>query len=89
MVLWNRPFIKRKIFPIFASGHRSLFVFLCVLVFAFQPGMLSAGDAAPSSATDETMLMFVGEDLEVLSIASRRQESAWQAPAVAQVVTRQ
>jgi outer membrane receptor protein involved in Fe transport len=35
------------------------------------------------------MLMFVGEDLEVLSIASRRQESAWQAPAVAQVVTRE
>jgi outer membrane receptor protein involved in Fe transport len=32
--------------------------------------------------------MFVGEDLEVLSIASRRQESAWQAPAVAQVVNR-
>ncbi len=33
--------------------------------------------------------MFVGEDLEVLSIASRRQESAARAPAVAQVVTRQ
>ncbi|MDM8539115.1 TonB-dependent receptor plug domain-containing protein, partial [Desulfobacterales bacterium HSG17] len=34
------------------------------------------------------MLMFVGENLEVLTIASRREESAWQAPAVAQVITR-
>jgi outer membrane receptor protein involved in Fe transport len=33
--------------------------------------------------------MFVGEDLEVLSIASRRQESARQAPAVAHVITRE
>ena len=33
--------------------------------------------------------MFVGEDLDVLSIASRRQESAWQAPAVAHVITRE
>jgi len=51
--------------------------------------------AAPGAETDEkgpsqqdTMLMFVGEDLDVLSIASRRKESAWQAPAVAEVVTR-
>ncbi len=36
----------------------------------------------------DTMLMFVGENLEVLSIASRREESARQAPAVAHVVTR-
>mgnify|MGYP006270869159 CR=1 FL=1 len=34
------------------------------------------------------MLMFVGEDLEVLSIASRREESAWDAPAIAQVIPR-
>jgi outer membrane receptor protein involved in Fe transport len=33
--------------------------------------------------------MFVGEDLNVLSIASRREESARQAPAVASVITRQ
>lgn len=37
----------------------------------------------------DTMLMFVGEDLEVLSIASRREESASQAPAVAGVITRE
>jgi outer membrane receptor protein involved in Fe transport len=34
------------------------------------------------------MLMFVGEELDVLSIASRREESASQAPAVADVITR-
>lgn len=39
--------------------------------------------------TDDTMLMFVGEDLNVLSIASRREESARQAPAVANVITRE
>ncbi|QTA80608.1 TonB-dependent receptor-like superfamily protein [Desulfonema limicola] len=37
---------------------------------------------------DDTMLMFVGENLEVLTIASRREESAWQAPAVAHVITK-
>ncbi|MBN1830314.1 MAG: Plug domain-containing protein, partial [Deltaproteobacteria bacterium] len=38
---------------------------------------------------DDTLLMFVGEDIEVLSIASRRRESAGSAPAVAKVITRQ
>lgn len=42
-----------------------------------------------ADAPDETMLMFVGEELEVLSIASRREESARQAPAVANVITRE
>ncbi|MCP4116865.1 MAG: TonB-dependent receptor plug domain-containing protein [Desulfobacteraceae bacterium] len=37
----------------------------------------------------DTMLMFVGEDLEVLSLASRREEAAWKAPAIAEVVTRE
>lgn len=52
--------------------------------------------AAEASATDagdevseDTMLMFVGESLEVMTIASRREEGAWEAPAVAQVVTRE
>ena len=40
-----------------------------------------------ASASD-TMLMFVGEDLEVLSIASKREEAAWSAPAIADVITR-
>jgi len=42
-----------------------------------------------SSETDDTMLMFVGEPLDVLSIASRREESARQAPAVAHVITKE
>ncbi len=42
----------------------------------------------PDGFTEDTMLMFVGENLEVLSIASRREESAWRAPAVAEVITR-
>ncbi len=37
---------------------------------------------------EETLLMFVGENLEVLEIASRQVESARQAPAVARVITR-
>ncbi|MCK4470089.1 MAG: Plug domain-containing protein, partial [Desulfobacterales bacterium] len=53
------------------------------------PPWLEAGSEGSPPGHDDTMLMFVGEDLEVLSIASRRQESAWQAPAVAQVVTRE
>ncbi|WP_462269154.1 TonB-dependent receptor plug domain-containing protein [Desulfobacter sp.] len=36
-----------------------------------------------------TMLMFVGEDLEMLSIASRKEEAAWSAPAIVDVITRQ
>lgn len=42
---------------------------------------------SPVKASD-TMLMFVGEDIEVLSIASRKEESAWSAPAVVNVLTR-
>lgn len=43
---------------------------------------------SPLLASD-TMLMFVGEDLEVLSLASRREEAAWKAPAIVDVVTRE
>ncbi|MCF8083526.1 MAG: TonB-dependent receptor [Deltaproteobacteria bacterium] len=39
-------------------------------------------------AENDTVLMFVGEDMEVLSIASRRQEGVWQAPAVGRVIPR-
>jgi len=38
-------------------------------------------------STSDTMLMFVGEDLELLSIASKREEAAWKAPAAASVIT--
>ena len=61
-------------------------LFCCLLL---PMSSLGAGSEGPPPGHDDTMLMFVGEDLEVLSIASRRQESAWQAPAVAHVVTRE
>ncbi len=41
-----------------------------------------------SAFASDTMLMFVGEDLEVLSLASKREEAAWSAPAIADVITR-
>ena len=44
--------------------------------------------AVPLPASD-TMLIFVGEDLELLSLASRREEAAWNAPAIADVITRE
>ena len=56
------------------------------LVQCAVAGSLRANECVPPASND-TALMFVGENLEVLSIASRRRESAWQAPAVAQVVT--
>jgi outer membrane cobalamin receptor len=64
-------------------------VFLVALVF---PGMIGLSCAAATEKRafelEQTMLMFVGEELGVLTIASRREESALQAPAIAQVVTR-
>ena len=58
-----------------------------LVLFAVSP--LWAEESDPATKQDDTMLLFVGEDVEVLSIASRREESAWQAPAIANVITRQ
>jgi outer membrane receptor protein involved in Fe transport len=60
-----------------------------VLLLLFPPNEAPAESAVLSAGLNDTLLMFVGEDLEVLSIASRRQQSAWQAPAVAHVITRE
>ena len=70
---------------------------LCKMVYLAALALLafSMSGAAPAVSEElcpgqnDTMLMFVGEDLEVLSIASRRCQSAWQAPAVAHVITRE
>ena len=62
--------------------------FSAIIILALFLGFWGSPPPAHGEATDDTMLMFVGEDLEVLSIASRREESARQAPAVAGVVTR-
>ncbi len=70
----------------------STFLWNTVLFFGLSavlcPTYLYGQDFDAVSDQEDTMLMFVGETLEVLTIASRREESAWQAPAVAQVVTR-
>jgi len=64
-----------------------MFFFVC-LSCIWTP-TVEADDQARPPVQDDTMLMFVGEDVETLSIASKREESAWQAPAVAQVITRE
>ncbi|PJB33814.1 MAG: hypothetical protein CO107_14775, partial [Deltaproteobacteria bacterium CG_4_9_14_3_um_filter_51_14] len=58
---------------------------LWMLIF---PWALAWAEDEPSSPGDDSMIMFVGEDLDVFSLASRRREGAWQAPAVTGVVTR-
>jgi len=50
--------------------------------------MMAVTAAGGGSAAD-TSLLFVGEDLSVLTIASRRAETPEQAPAVAHVITRE
>jgi len=67
----------------------SFILTVAILVFFVPSGPLRAESKEPSAGRNDTLLMFVGEDLDVLSIASRRQESAGQAPAVAHVITRE
>ncbi len=69
---------------LFTTTVAALVTLLCLS----PVGGLRAEIKEPPERND-TLLMFVGEDLQVLSIASRRQESAWQAPAVAHVITRE
>lgn len=58
-----------------------------ILPVVFFIGLLFL-EVCPVLGSD-TMLMFVGEDLEILSLASRREEAAWSAPAIAHVITRE
>lgn len=76
--------MERDSMPCLRTGMVSLLVIggLLMMATAF------AGESAKEGARD-TLLMFVGEELEVISIATRREEGAWQAPAVARVITRQ
>ena len=64
------------------------FTVVALMLFLFMASHHSAMALADSSFDNDTMLMFVGEDLEVLSIATRREESASQVPAIAHVITR-
>ncbi len=64
------------------------FLFVAVIVISVAMSDAYAVEEGSAKKSD-TLLMFVGEDIDVLSIASRREESAWQAPAVATVITRE
>ena len=59
-------------------------VFWAVLAVFFVWDPVWAG--GEKSAMDDTMLMFVGEELSVVTVASRRPESPASAPAIADVV---
>ena len=71
----NAVTVSKRVFQILSVA--------LVIVSFLCPGLGRAQE------TEDTMLMFVGEELDVLSIASRREESARQAPAVANVITRE
>ncbi len=67
----------------------SCFLFFAVIAFILTATSYSYAVQEEQGKNSDTLLMFVGEDIDVLSIASRREESAWQAPAVATVITRE
>lgn len=71
------------------ENKKSLFSLgiIVLWILALMVGTLRAEEAPADN--DDTLLMFVGEDLDVLTIASRREEGARQAPAVARVITRE
>ncbi len=66
----------------------SLLLFVAVILISVVMSYAYAVEEGSAKKSD-TLLMFVGEDIDVLSIASRREENAWQAPAVATVITRE
>ncbi len=64
--------------------------FGCLLWAAMGTVALAAYAPAPEGDDEnDTLLMFVGEKLDVLSIATGRVEGARQAPAIARVITRE
>jgi outer membrane receptor for ferrienterochelin and colicin len=81
--------------PSWHSGYHDLLGFfldaglLCLLLIAMMAVFTVRSWAETPPAVESTLLMFVGEDIEVLSIASRREESAWQAPAIVEVISRE
>ncbi|MBF0257886.1 MAG: TonB-dependent receptor plug domain-containing protein [Desulfamplus sp.] len=60
------------------------FLFYVIVYFIMIPLHLSA--SASFSDIDDTMLMFVGEELEIVTVASRTPESPSTAPAVVRVI---
>lgn len=84
-----QPFMHStsRISGISVPGISMLVVFL-LWGFAI-PSHAAVLNSGIEDGPHKTMLMFVGEDLDVLTIATRREESAVHVPAVAQVITRQ
>lgn len=68
----------------FCKGKNGLCLVVCLCLLLVTQLFIRV---LPVGASD-TLLMFVGEDLEVLSLASRREEAAWKAPAIADVITK-
>ncbi|MFC1788508.1 TonB-dependent receptor plug domain-containing protein [Thermodesulfobacteriota bacterium] len=64
-----------------------LILLFSLIMLVTCPAAHAGAESKKGPIGEDTMLMFVGEDLEVLAIASRRVESALQAPAIAQVIT--
>ena len=59
----------------------------CTLAVILGVVHVCADQNRAEALQEETLLMFVGEETKVLGIASRREQSAWQAPAIARVIT--
>jgi len=55
-----------------------LVVLYCLILIV--PGIVCANNK------DKTMLMFIGENLDILTIASGKEESSWNAPAIVSVI---
>ena len=67
------------------QGWLSLLLLLCAWL-AVASTLLPGTAAAKTPAVDETMLMFVGEPLNVVTAASRHPESPAAAPAIVKIV---
>ncbi len=84
-IIRTKMLLLKKSMDLFSSRDQGFFLPRCLFCLLMM-GMLSG---APSLMAADTMLLFVGEDLEVLSLASRREEAAWNAPAIADVITKE
>jgi outer membrane cobalamin receptor len=71
------------------SRHICFTGFLALLALAWLVGPVFSRAVAAAAVNDDTLLMFVGQPLSVVTTASRRPESPTSAPAVVDVVTRQ
>lgn len=73
------------------NGKTSLPAFLSGAITILMIIMSTSADSWAESlniASSDPGVLFVGEELEMLSIASKREESAWEAPAIANVISK-